>query len=262
MTSLRIVRCALLCGVRDYSAIYTWRSWLGGWLVRVLAQVMFFALLGRLLDSTQQTYFLLIGNAIMLAAMEGVWALNMVIWERGYGTLPLLAASPTTPALVLATRGMYLIADGTVSSVSALLVLGHLFGLSLPWPRVLLVIPLTVLVAASAYGFGAFLGALLIGYRWLNGLVANVGLVGLMVLSGVNVPLTEYPAPVRWISQFLPLTHGLIAIRAVIEGHGPQITSQILAEAAVGIGWLSACFLACLVFIWRGRRNGSLHYAV
>lgn len=55
MTTLRVMRYAFLSGARDYGSIYTWKTWLGGWFLRVLAQVTFFALLGRLLRSDEQT---------------------------------------------------------------------------------------------------------------------------------------------------------------------------------------------------------------
>jgi ABC-2 type transport system permease protein len=261
MTTLRIMRYALLSGAYDYGSIYTWRSWLGGWFLRVLAQVSFFALIGRLLGAEQQTWFLLVGNAVMLAAMEGVWALNMVSWERNAGTLPLLAASPTSPVLVLASRGVYLIADGSLSAIGALFVLGPLFGLPLPWPRVLLVIPLTVLVGASAYCLGTFLGGIVLGYRGVNSLVANVGLVAVMTLCGINVPLAAYPGPVAWIAQCLPVTHGLIAVRDVLAGNMAAAGAQALAEAGVAVCWLAICLLTFRWFVYRGRRNGSLEYA-
>ena len=261
MTTLRIMRYALLSGAYDYGSIYTWKSWLGGWFLRVLAQVTFFALLGRLLNSDQQTWFLLVGNAIMLAAMEGVWALNMVGWERNAGTLPLLVASPTNPVVVLASRGTYLIGDGAVSALGALFVIGPVFGLPLPWPRILLVVPLTILVGASAYCLGTFLGGLLLGFRSLSNLVANVGLVTVMTLGAVNVPLSAYPSGVAWVSRFLPLTHGLIAIRDVLADRLGAAGVQAAAELAVGAGWLGACLLTFGTFVARGRRNGSIDYA-
>jgi ABC-2 type transport system permease protein len=261
VNALRIIRYAFLSGARDYGSIYTWKTWLGGWFLRVLAQVTFFALLGRLLHSNEQTWFLLVGNAVMLAAMEGVWALNMVGWERSAGTLPLLVASPASPVLVFAARGTYLIGDGVVSALGALFLIGPVFGLPMPWPRVLLVVPLTVLVGASAYCLGTFLGGVLLGFRGLNGLVANVGLVTVMTLCGVNVPLQAYPAPIAWVSRFLPLTHGLIAVRDVLDGRLGAAGVQALAEAAVGAGWLGACLVTFGWFIRRGRRTGSLEYA-
>jgi len=261
MTTLRIMRYALLSGAYDYGSIYTWKSWLGGWFLRVLSQVTFFALIGRLLNAEQQTWFLLVGNAVMLAAMEGVWALNMVGWERNAGTLPLLAASPTNPVLVLASRGVYLIGDGSVSALGAFFVLGPLFHLPMPWPRVLLVVPLTVLVGASAYCLGTFLGGVILAYRGVNNLVANVGLVSVMTLCGINVPLGAYPTPVAWISRCLPVTHGLIGVRDVLAGDLSAAAGQALAEAAVGLCWLALCLLTFRWFVERGRRNGSLEFA-
>ncbi|HET6213749.1 MAG TPA: ABC transporter permease [Micromonosporaceae bacterium] len=255
------MRYAFLSGAQDYASIYTWKSWLGGWFVRVLSQVVFFALIGKLLRSDQQTWYLLVGNAVMLAAMEGIWALNLVNWERDSGTLQLLAASPSNPVVVFAARGSYLIADGLASSLGALLVVGLLFRLPLPWPRVLLVIPLTLLVGASGYCFGTFLAGILIRARNLNGIVSNVGIITFMTLCGVNVPLAAYPAPVAFVAKFVPLTHGLVAIRDVLAGNLGPVAGQAGLEAAVGLAWLGLCLVTFGRFVRHGRRDGSLEFA-
>lgn len=260
MSTLLIMRYAILSGAQDYASIYTWRTWLAGWYLRVLAQVIFFALIGGLLRSEERTWFLLVGNAIMLAAMMGVWAVNMVVWERVAGTLALLAASPSSPVVVLASRGLYLVADGLVSALGALFVTAPLFELPLPWPRILLVVPLTLLVGASAYCLGTFLGGLVIRARSLSNLIANVSLVALMTLCGVNVPLDVYPEPVAWMAQFLPLTHGLAAIRAVLAGDLAHTGWQALWEAAVGLGWLSVCLATFAGFVSHARGSGTLDF--
>lgn len=262
MTTLRIIGYAARTGASDYLSIYTWRSWLGGWFVRVLAQVMFFALIGRLLGTPQQVWFLLVGNAIMLAAMEGLFALNMVSWERGSGTLELLAASPTNPVVVLASRGVYLVADGTVSALGALFILGPLFHLPLPGPATLLVVPLVVLIGVSAYCFGTFLGGLIIAYHTIDSIVVNVGIVILMALCGVNVPLDAYPDPVAWVCHFLPVTNGLVAVREVLAGNPGVAGWYALAEAGVAAAWLGACLLTFEWFVRRGRRTGTLEFAM
>ncbi len=260
---LRVVRYAAFAGAVDYLSIYTWRSWLGGWFVRVLAQVTFFALIGKLVavGHDQAVWFLLVGNAVMLAAMEGVFALNMVNWERNSGTLALLAASPTSPVVVLSSRGVYLVADGTVSAVGALLVLGPVFHLPVSWPSALLIIPLMVLIGLSAYSLGTFLGGLVIGFRSVNSIVVNVGIVVLMALCGVNVPLDAYPGPVLWVSHLLPITSGLVAVRDVVAGHLGAAVPHALAEVGVAAGWFGLCLLTFGRFVQRGRRTGSLEYA-
>jgi ABC-2 type transport system permease protein len=260
VSGLRVMRYAFLSGAADYAAIYTWTSWLSGWYLRVLSQVIFFALIGKLLHSEQQTWFLLVGNAVMLAAMEGIAALNLVSWERDSGTLQLLAASPSSPVLVFAARGSYLVADGLVSSLGALFVAGALFGLPLPWPRILLVVPLTLLVGASAYAFGTFLAGVLVRARRLNGLVANVAIIVLMTLCGVNVPLAAYPPPVALAARFLPLTHGLVAIRQVLAGQLAPALVHAGLEAAVGLGWLALCLATFGRFVRHGRRDGTLEF--
>jgi ABC-2 type transport system permease protein len=177
VTTFRIARYAFVAGLRDYAEIYTWKSWLAGWYLRIVAQVAFFALIGRLLDSEAQTEFLLIGNAIVVAAQEGIWALNIVLGERHSGTLSLLLASPSSPVLVLAARGSYLIADGLAASLGALFLVGPLFGVHFPWPEVLLVVPLTILVGATTYFLGTLLAGLIIRWREGNIVVANVAIV-------------------------------------------------------------------------------------
>ena len=263
MSTALVARHAFRVGARDYATIFTWKTWIGAWFVRVLAQVTFFALVGKMLGSAERTHFLLIGNAVLLAGMVGMWAVNMVSWERSTGSLPLLAAAPTHPAIVLAARGAYLIADGTLSAFSALVAASALFGLPLPWARMPLVLFLLVLVAASAYCFGTFAGGLLLGFRSVQTIVTNVAVVGLMALSGADTSTTVYPAPVQWVASALPVSHGLRAIRRVLSGsHGWGHTLiQAGAEALVGAGWLAVCLLSFHAIVRRGRRLGTLDHS-
>lgn len=262
MTTLRILRYAFLAGMQDYATIFTWKSWLAGWYLRVVAQVAFFALIGDLLDSKSQQEFLLVGNAIVVAASEGIWALNVALWERQAGTLPLLLASPTSPVLVFASRGSYMVADGLAASLGALFLVGPLFGISFPWPEVLLVVPLTLLVGFTSYFVGTFLAGLIIRWREGNIVIANVGIVVVMTLCGVNVPLSFYPEPVAWVSQVLPLTHGLLAIRGVLDDESAWfILRESALEGAVGLAWLGLCIATFGRFVARGRVDGSLEFA-
>ncbi|MFI6344081.1 ABC transporter permease [Streptomyces sp. NPDC050560] len=261
MTTVHVIRRALRIGAAEYRTIYTWRTWLSAWFVRVLTQVAFFALVGRMLHSPEQTRFLLVGNAVMLAAMGGIFAVNMVSSERSIGTLPLFAASPTHPAVVLSARGAYMIADGTVSSVGALLVSAWLFRVPLAWTQLPTVTVLVVLVAWSAYCFGTFVGGLLLGFRSVQTIATNVCLVGLMTLCGANVPLSAYPGPLRWVSAVLPTTHGILGVRLALSGDLAAASAQGAWELLVGAGWLAVCLLSFTRLVRRGRRLGTLDFA-
>lgn len=118
-----------------------------------------------------------------------------------------------------------------------------------------------MLVGASAYCFGVFLSGLLVRSRALNGIVANVGIVVFMTLCGVNVPLGAYPEPVAWLSQALPLTHGLAGIRHVLAGDLAPAAARAGLEAAVGLAWLGVALATFGRFVRHGRRDGSLEFA-
>jgi ABC-2 type transport system permease protein len=197
----------------------------------------------------------------MLAAQSGIWSLNMVGWERNSGTLQLLVASPSSPSLVFASRGSYMIADGLVSALGALAVAGPLFGLPLPWPRVLLVLPLTALVGLAAYSFGTFLGGVVLRHRQINNVVAVGSILAVMTLAGVNVPVQFYPDPVQWLTWVLPVAHGLQAIRETLAGSSAgTVATHAAGEAAVWFFWLVSGLVTFNRMATKGRSDGSIEF--
>jgi ABC-2 type transport system permease protein len=262
VTTLRVSWYAVLSGANDYWAIFTLKSWILGWCVRMISQVSFFALIGKLLRSDAQTTFFLVGNAVMIAAMGAMFAMNMTTAERANGTLSLLLASPSRAVVVFASRGIYVMADGVFSSLLGLFVLGPAFGVHLPLPRVLVVVPLTLLVGLSAYFFSTFLAGVILRRREITGLIVNSTIVTLMALCGINVPVSFYPDWLAWISRCLPITNGLEAIRAVIDGSAwSTVAAHAGAEVIVAAAWLTLALATFGRFMRAGQRDGSLEYA-
>ncbi|HVM17619.1 MAG TPA: ABC transporter permease [Gaiellaceae bacterium] len=258
---VHVGRYAVQTGFEQYRVMFTWRSWLAGWYLRVLAQVTFFALIGELLGSRERTHFLLVGAAVFLAAMGTFTAIASSAWERWAGTLPLLVASPTSPVLVFSTRSLYFVVDATLTSLGAFFVAAPLFGVPLPWPRVLLVVPLVLLVALSTYASAVALGG--ISARWpsTRNLVSNVSSTTLLTICGVVVPVAFYPAPVQWLAQALPLTHGLAAVRAVLAGEPlAAMLPDVALAVAAGLGWLAVALLTFDRLAASGRRDGSIEF--
>jgi ABC-2 type transport system permease protein len=198
----------------------------------------------------------------VIAAMGGIFALFMTTAERANGTLSLLVASPSSPAIVFASRGVYVTADAAFSACLGLFIVGPVFDLALPWPEVALVVPLTVLVGFSAYAFSTFLAGVVLRHRESNGLVVNATIVSLMTLCGINVPISFFPEPLEWIASLLPVTNGLEAIRDVLNGEDARtILANAAAEAAVLLGWLTLALATFGRFVGHGRRDGSLEFA-
>lgn len=257
----RIVRHAALVGWRDEQVIYTWRTWVGGWLLRVIAQVIFFALIGLLLGSRSAVHFILVGNAVMLASMSATVTVATTTWERFAGTLPLLVAAPSSHVTVFVGRSLRNIAEGLVIASAGLLVAAPLFDLTLPWPRVAFVFPLIALVATTTYLFACFLGGIVLWAMDARNVVLNVSYLIMMAICGVNVPVSALPDWAQLVARLLPLTHGLEAVRLVLDGAAASaILPKIGIEVAIGIGWLA---IAVPVFWWlaeQGRRDGSIEF--
>ena len=258
----RVAWYAVLSGAYDYWAIFTLKSWIFGWCLRMISQVSFFALIGTLLQSQSRTEYFLIGNATVVAAQAAMFAMNMTTAERGNGTLSLLLASPSRPVVVFAARGLYVMADGVLSALLGLFILGPAFGLDLPLPRVLVVIPLTLLVGLSTYGFSTFLAGVIIKHRETTGLIVNATYISFMALCGVNVPVSFFPSWLEWLVRCLPLTNGLEATRGTVTGASwTSIAGHAGAELLVLSVWLSLALATFGLFIRSGQRDGSLEYA-
>jgi ABC-2 type transport system permease protein len=261
--TLRVLRYAALSGYHDYAGIYTWKTWLAGWYVRVLFQVAFFALIGKLLGSDERVHFLLVGNAVMLAALGALFAVAGTTWERRTGTLALLVASPSSPVVVFTGRSVWALTEGILSSVTVFYVAAAIFGLDLPWPRALLYVPLVTVVALSTYALGTFLGGLVLRAMSTRNVVANIASGTMLAVCGVNVPVDYFPAPVAWFSQVLPLTHGLEAIRGLLAGSGAwDVLGNVGLELLVGSGWFLLALLTFNRLAENGRRDGSIEFAL
>jgi len=266
MTNLRnharVIRYAALSGFQDFGHTYTIWSWAFGLFLRMMTQVAFFASIGRLLGSKGQVEYLLIGNAVMAAAVGCLTATTATTWERNAGTLPLLVASPTSPLVVLMGRSVFFIANGLVFSIGALLLVPPLFDVALPWGRFPVLIALVALIGVTTYFAATFLGGLVLSAPSARRTVPNVARLTMMAFCGVSVPRSVFPVPVRLVAGALPLTHGLDAVRELLGAGRPGVVlGNAGLEALVGAGWLVLSVLTFRRLVDAGRRDGSIVFS-
>ncbi|SBT63681.1 ABC-2 type transport system permease protein [Micromonospora sediminicola] len=261
MQTAEALRLAAAAGFADFAAIHTWRTWLFGWLGRVLCQVAFFALIGRLLDSADSTRYLLVGNAVLIAVMESMFVVASTTWERRTGVLPLLVAAPTDPVLVFCGRSAQWLASGTVSATIALFVMAPVFGVELPMPRALLVVPLIGLVSVSAYCFALVLAGLVLRAMMLRNVVGNIGWLCISLVAGAQVPVQALPDWLRAVGFVSPARHGTAAVRATLDHRpGSEVLRQAGLELLVAAGWLTVAVLTFRRLAEHGRRDGSITF--
>ena len=258
-----VLRYAALSGFRDFGSTWTIWSWAFGLFLRMMTQVVFFASIGRLLGSQEQVEYLLIGNAVVAAAVGCLTAATSTTWEQGTGTLPLLVASPTSPLLVLIGRSVFFIANGVAFSVGALLLVPPLFDVSIPLAGFPALVALVVLVAVSTYFLATFLGGLVLRATSARRTVPNVARMVIMAFCGVSVPRSVFPDAVSAAAGFLPVTHGLDAARELLapDPRVAVILGNAGLELLVAAGWLLLSLLTFRRMADAGRRDGSIVFS-
>ncbi len=250
-----------MVGIGEFTGMWNWKTWLGGWLVQMLAQAAFFSLVARLFDSPEHERFLLIGNALGVGVHTACWGIVSTTWDRWTGAYPLLVVSPSSMVPAVIGRTSVWLASAVVTSLMTFVILGVIFDLGLPWPEALVLIPLVVLTCASTFSFSVFIGALITRQSQLRNLFMGIVNVVLRAFCGIAVPIAFWPDYVQFVVRLMPITHGLEAIRLVLD-KGPLTDILRLAglEAAVGLGWIIAVVLVMDRMADSGRANGSIEF--
>ena len=228
-----------------------------------LAQVAFFAILGLLLDSPDNVRFLLIGHAVAIGAAAAGWAIPASTWDRGDGTYPLLVIAPSSILPAIIGRTILWLGNGVATSLMTFLVLGIVFDVAFPWPHALLLVPLVFLTCTSSYCLALFVGSLVTRLPRIRNMVMGFATLIYRAFCGVSVPVSFWPSWVETTVQFLPLTHGVEAIRLSLEnGSAEAILEASGLEILVASGWLFLAVFTMDRMAQAGRRDGSIEIVV
>lgn len=245
----------------SYRALFSLLNPLSYVVVKLLSpvlQVVFFALLAKAVNS--DVSYLILGNSIRLLAVSGIFGVISVMQaERTNGTLSLLVASPTPRFIKFFSRGALYILDGLTSVALGLLFGAILFNLDfsqvnwLGFTSALLITSFAV----SSLGYAAA-SFCLFGPSSL--IIMNVIFSSMILLCGVNFPTSVLPIFFQYISQILPLTHGLEAIRISFSGNTHGVLEAILIEFVIGIVWLYASYFLFRLAESRALKEGGLDF--
>ncbi|MGI8826593.1 MAG: ABC transporter permease [Chloroflexota bacterium] len=189
--------------------------------------------------------FLLIGMVGLVTWTSTVWASGYALeFERYEGTSGALFLSPASRAAVVAGYGL-----GSflwfLPSFAVLVLLGVVTGarLHVADPLALGLAALSLVVSSLAVGF-TFAGLFILSRR--GNMIANFVQQPIYLLAGFLVPLDSLPHWVRPISNALPVTHAVAALRqsalagATLRQAGPQIGLALVTAAAYWVVGLIA----------------------
>jgi len=246
----------------SYIALFHWLSpitYTASKIAMPLAQILFFTFLGTFATGRDTVSFYVIGNAIQIAAVSGIYGVTMSIGgDRWNGTLPYLFGTPANRLSMFVGRASIHLLDGMLGVFIAFLWGVILLGLDLSQTN-LLALGLTILVTTySTSGLGLLMGCLSLITAQVM-FVNNAVYFLLLIFSGANVQLNTLPAWMQAFSQALPLTRGIAAARALIAGGDLQaVAPLLLGELAIGTLY---GFLGYRLFRWfeiQAKRRGTL----
>ena len=254
-------RVFLVGGVISYRALFNWISpgtYITTMLGSPLFQILFFTYLGRYAGSQDDSFFI-VGNAIQVAAMSGIYGMTMGIAnERQYGTLQPLLATPANRLAIFSGRALPFVLNGLFVSA---------FGFAIAWLFLdftvaagsIPALALAVLVTTcSCVALGMLIGS--IGLRARDVFFgANLVYFLMLLVCGVNIANEDLPTWLGAIGRCLPLTHGIEAAREIVAGTPLADVSGLLAtEALIGLVYATAAYTLFRVFEAEGRRRALL----
>ena len=225
-----------------------------------LTQMVFFAfvvVLGG--GGPSEIAFTAVGNAVATVTYSSVFSVCQTTdSEKQQGTMEHLLVSPANRLALYFGRGLIpiLISFGTVSV--GLLYANLFFGAGIAGPAVPALAVSVVLTAFAMVGFGLLLGGVAL-YLRTSIVLGNIFLFIGLLLSGVNFPVSALPLPLQYVGDGLPLTWGLAAIRASIDG--APLASLAVLWGAVALGAVvsfGAAISLWTVFERRALSTGSI----
>ncbi|MCP4139195.1 MAG: ABC transporter permease [Chloroflexi bacterium] len=248
--------------VLSYVALFAWFrpvTYIASKILMPLAQMIFFTFLGSYASGGSNVDFYVIGNAIQITAVSGIFGVTMSIGgDRWAGTLAYLFGTPANRMMMFFGRAFMHVIDGAFGVVIALTWGALLFGVDFSQTN-LSALGLTILVTTiSTCGLGLLMGCLSL-------ITANVMFVNntvyflLLIFSGANIAIDTLPNWMQAFSQILPLTRGIASARILIAGGSfAEVVPLLTSEAGIGIiyGWLGY-----FLFKWfevQAKRKGSL----
>ncbi|HEY1455920.1 MAG TPA: ABC transporter permease [Candidatus Dormibacteraeota bacterium] len=248
----------------QYVALFQWASVRGYIAYKILlpvTQILFFVELGVYATGRQNALYFALGNAMQLTANAGIFGvIATVANERQFGTLPILLGSPANRLITFLSRAIVNVIDGIVTVFIGLAVAVAAFGLNLQQADLPLLALCVVIISITTAGLGLMFGS--IGLVMRDAIVlANVVYYALLIVCGINFPVSRLPGVLQVVSYSLPLTRGVQAAREAAAG-APlgQVAGLLAGELAVGLAWALAGY-ALFRYLESYARRGGLQEA-
>jgi len=244
-TNLRLFWSGARASWATYLVELTPTIFLGMRIPRILLQSLFFVYLAKAAGGEPLARFALIGNAVQIAVFMVMLSMEEVIEsEKWNNTFQYLIAAPSSWFPTMLGKSMSYYGDALIASTVTFSVLIPVLAIQISFLNLLSSVPVILISLASASALGWCIGAFSLPIRY-GYMICNWFAYAMIVFCGVNIPTSALPPAVQVIGNLLPVTHGLQAVRALIDGATyasvwPLIGKEILiAFIYSAVAWLT-----------------------
>lgn len=245
--------------VADFSDFYTWRTWLGGWLVRMLCQVAFYSLIGLSVGDRDYVTYVVLGAALMVCVAESLMAVASTTWDQPLGTLPLLMCAPVQPGVFYFGRSLMWPLSGATTTSVAVFVMTGFFGINWTAAQVPMVLVLVLLTSIASYCMALAIACVAMVFPGARNVLSAVTTMVVTSFCGALVPVAYWPDAIEWFARLIPFTHGLQALRALQAG---DVAAAVMAPAGltavIGVAWFVIAILGFRSLFAQERRGRGL----
>jgi len=255
------VRTAHSIVVRDLSRALRQKGRLFGGLARSFMWLLLvgagYSTIARVDGSSSYQAFVFPGIVVMAALFGAMLTAISTVYDREFGMLRLMLASPAGVPAVLAGRAVAATAVGILHG-GIVLISAPLF-VSVTGPQIATAGAVLVATAAACSVLGLLVAAPLRSVENFAAVV-NVVLFPLLFLSGALYPTTNMPAWLRASAALNPVTYGVDLMRGALGQPAEFAVTRSLV--ALGASIVVAFALAALLFdpeqrfTWMGRQSG------
>ncbi|MDO8729691.1 MAG: ABC transporter permease [Candidatus Omnitrophota bacterium] len=139
-----------------------------------------------------------------------------IIWDREFGFLKEMLVAPISRSSIVLGKSA---SGATVACFQGSLVFLFLplVGVSVPFWRLFLALPVMFLIAFPLTALGLWLASRMTSFEGF-GTLANFVVMPMFFMSGAVFPLQSAPPALQWIGKVNPMTYGVDLLRGVFYG--------------------------------------------
>lgn len=257
MSYARVIRAGLL---KNWRLSVTYPSWL---LNRIFGPIVWvsislFGYLALVPEADIRAAFARSGNGTDFAAFlilgQTVFSLfntlnfrgGMSIQrERWQGTLEVVLLAPTSRVAFILGETLYGLLDGGWTILLALLVTGFAYGAGFHVGDPLLALTVLALTLSAMVALSLFFAGFYVLTR-SAGPLSNAIQTPVRFFTGTNFPVAALPSVLQAVSYALPMTYGMIAMRAVFIGRASWASMApdlVILAAFTAVFWTAGVLL-------------------